>query len=1409
MSSFFSTVKKLPLCKLGKNITFLSPVIFFLIVFLFSGSWVTAQHWHAQYEAPSRFLQAHFPLNEGEGTNARDHVSRKALTISGAAWAPGCEPGKPFALSKEQKTKLADEKGDSREDFSVLLRARVEGGAGYLLLKKGVLGFPNIQANGNINAYLASSGDGSLSIPLGKLNDSDFHCWVLTVKNQKATFYMDGRQVADRALKAPLAKNKNPFLLGHSEGWGAETIVGEASLFRVYNHCLDAEKVLQITEKLSSGQDDADYREIDLQLPLTAKKQFVSDDRSYEERPHSLFFDGENSYATLPDYPALREPSGLTVGAWIKPDHIMPKKLEEQGYIAEQGSGRDSGWRINTYYDGGLAAAIITDKGVYNASAAAVLREGAWQHVAFTWNGKILRLYVNGAAVGPATLTEGKLKSHPGRITLGKAADRLGQHYKGCIDEVKIFSAGLGGTMPENIGAEVSVQAKDDPSEIKLDAIRHMKGAAAKIKPLVDFEDLSGWSLTTYEGVVEAELLRSNEDPLWDNYTARVNFQAGEFHDPEKKMIIVRPPNPIMIPNDFDSIQFWVSANFWGRSAGAQIDIEFEDAEGELHCKTLKSAEQPFIFWSGWSTADLHLGKAFKKNARFLGFYIRDFEGNRPTTMFFDNLAFYKRSESMPPGMEVPSWSDIGAPTSPDGMLPALEGANRCLITVRQEADAYYFTSNDGADSITWIYSPKTGQLHDLQAVFKGKRFQPCQDGGFVFVGDGQPAARLIEAKLEGGSVHTRWSWHRAGQELTRTEMKLTAKQKSMQIELNSSEGVIEKVSFGRAAGLDNPILQAVPYFVMRGKGSEDPAVLYDGGMLFSAFVDIYSSEASALTGGLRALEGDTAKINGGSLYLPLTNGRRNPVGEKLFLNLSSKFAEVLPTIANPPNPTMPITKNGLWVSKMWYDVMPYPKYFEEAYSSLERLHGYGLRNLMVRDHGSLYRQYSPKRRGESMSLVTDIEPAIGGDEAARTYFAKAQNDLGYRMGLYTNFTLISPLMPDEFDVDKVTQDSDGNWRYGSGGCKMYKHTYMLEAQRRINPILKEKFDLKCSYPDQYTCRAPWAFTDYDARVPEAGKFSPALRVLAACLILEREVFEVPLSEGIMQWPLAGYCDSYAQPGSPGEAYFPEFQLRRIHNLSNDTGTHLSNFFFSNSKPELLDRFLSGQIVNGVIGHLFDFGIGKPSKKITFPTFKSYYIMKQLQLFYAGIKIEEILYYHNGQLLNAAEAIAAGATESNQVYLKYANGLEAWVNGNSGKEWLINCAGEAKRLPVYGYCAMLKDQVMTYSAMQDERRVDYSFGPEYLFFNGNGVKTTFPGANAINAYAVNWEDDCVNVIPLPFVSEETIEVDLAFLPFAPGETIELIDGQGKVVGSEALKTQTGKIMLPIRKNIMRYRAKKQ
>lgn len=156
----------------------------------------------------------------------------------------------------------------------------------------------------------------------------------------------------------------------------------------------------------------------------------------------ALSLDGVDDYVVVPDYPSLQLGSNMTVAAWIKPvsNPIDWTRLVGKGSVTARNYGL---WR---HIDGDLLWQIYSpsgtmscwnDLGPGNLGNAPV---GVWTHVAGTYDGQELRLYVNG------TLT----RSCPGNFLPYTSADPLtigypGFHtyFHGNMDEVAVFRTTL------------------------------------------------------------------------------------------------------------------------------------------------------------------------------------------------------------------------------------------------------------------------------------------------------------------------------------------------------------------------------------------------------------------------------------------------------------------------------------------------------------------------------------------------------------------------------------------------------------------------------------------------------------------------------------------------------------------------------------------------------------------------------------------------------------------------------------------------------------------------------------------------------------------------------------------------------------------------------------------------------
>jgi hypothetical protein len=151
----------------------------------------------------------------------------------------------------------------------------------------------------------------------------------------------------------------------------------------------------------------------------------------------SLKFDGEDM-VTIPASEELNLTEEFTLEAWVKPE------VEgEYGhlFVKEDTAEEQTAYAITKHESRLLARLGIP--GVEEESPTETLELGSWQHIAATYDGDRVRLYVNGELVGDAAVAE--ILSTDGALRIGGAdlwwSD---EGFKGRIDEVRIYNRALG-----------------------------------------------------------------------------------------------------------------------------------------------------------------------------------------------------------------------------------------------------------------------------------------------------------------------------------------------------------------------------------------------------------------------------------------------------------------------------------------------------------------------------------------------------------------------------------------------------------------------------------------------------------------------------------------------------------------------------------------------------------------------------------------------------------------------------------------------------------------------------------------------------------------------------------------------------------------------------------------------------
>lgn len=215
-------------------------------------------------------------------------------------------------------------------------------------------------------------------------------------------------------------------------------------------------------------------------------------------------FDGIDDWITVNDSATLDLTTGMTLEAWVYPTATM------------------SGWRtlINKEQPNGFGAAYYLaansdlnqpEAAIYTSAwnklyGGPVVSANQWTHLAGTYDGSTLRLYVNGTQVSSQPRT-GSIDVTTGVLRIG-GNDFWGEFFKGYIDEVRIYNRAL------------------NASEIATD-MNTSVASSSPAKPLLGDKTLGSTSYSIAKGTAAAFQTTATSTGMINNITVYVDQNSS------------------------------------------------------------------------------------------------------------------------------------------------------------------------------------------------------------------------------------------------------------------------------------------------------------------------------------------------------------------------------------------------------------------------------------------------------------------------------------------------------------------------------------------------------------------------------------------------------------------------------------------------------------------------------------------------------------------------------------------------------------------------------------------------------------------------------------------------------------------------------------------------------------------
>jgi hypothetical protein len=146
----------------------------------------------------------------------------------------------------------------------------------------------------------------------------------------------------------------------------------------------------------------------------------------------SMSFDGAGDWITVPDSNTLDLTNAMTLEAWVKPSALSGWRTV---LMKEQTAGLVYGLYANSDTNRPSAHAFTTRE--EDTRGTVQLATGVWAHLAATFDGANLRIFINGTQASSHALA-GSLLGSSGALRIG-GNGIWGEYFSGLIDEVRVY----------------------------------------------------------------------------------------------------------------------------------------------------------------------------------------------------------------------------------------------------------------------------------------------------------------------------------------------------------------------------------------------------------------------------------------------------------------------------------------------------------------------------------------------------------------------------------------------------------------------------------------------------------------------------------------------------------------------------------------------------------------------------------------------------------------------------------------------------------------------------------------------------------------------------------------------------------------------------------------------------------
>jgi LruC domain-containing protein len=397
---------------------------------------------------PSGGRIAYWRFNEKTGNTAFDSDGNSNGTISGADWTTGIYKsaldfdgtGGNVEIPSNNILNISGEKmsislwfkKDSEDDDGTFIFCRTK----YIL---------RIDNHGKITFAVYTPQWNAVTIPWKKrIIDTDWHHLTATYNGKTLKIFVDTKLYAKREASGKIKLSSAPVYIGSENP--VNYFNGTIDEVALYNKALsktEIENIYTNTPEPDSGDGAlVSWWKFNENSGTTANDSKGDNNGEIHGAKwtqgvegEALSFDGINDYVIVPNAENFNVTKKITIMAWAKTEENKTAKIAEKGDWDGHSILQDhwNGWGCQIRTADNKSYSIKWGNGIPVF--------GEWYHIAMTYNGVKLKLYINGQLVKSKNVN-GDLKVNNRDFAIGS---NNGSHkfFHGCIDDVRFFNDAL------------------------------------------------------------------------------------------------------------------------------------------------------------------------------------------------------------------------------------------------------------------------------------------------------------------------------------------------------------------------------------------------------------------------------------------------------------------------------------------------------------------------------------------------------------------------------------------------------------------------------------------------------------------------------------------------------------------------------------------------------------------------------------------------------------------------------------------------------------------------------------------------------------------------------------------------------------------------------------------------------